>query len=226
MNIIALDDELPALRILEHYCSETENVHLKKIFSDPKEALQYIRLFPVDVIFLDINMPTISGLDFYAKIKDDVHVVFTTAHHEFALNAFDLGALDYLLKPFSYERFLQAIRKISAIVPKQAAEKDYITLRTDYRLLRLPINEIQFIQAYDDYMKIFDVSGKITVVRSTMKSLLERLPPHEFKRIHRSYIVAVSKISSVRNKIIFTGNHEIPLGKAYESEFMTFFNKD
>lgn len=226
MNVIALDDELPALRILEHYCSETENVHLKKIFSDPKEALQYIRLFPVDVIFLDINMPTISGLDFYAKIKDDVHVVFTTAHHEFALNAFDLGALDYLLKPFSYERFLQAIRKITAIVPQQAAEKDYITLRTDYRLLRLPVNEIQFIQAYDDYMKIFDTNGKITVVRSTMKSLLERLPSHEFKRIHRSYIVAVSKISSVRNKIIYTGNHEIPLGKAYESEFMGFFNKD
>jgi len=225
MNVIALDDELPALRILEHYCSETENVDLKKTFSDPREALQYIRLFPVDVIFLDINMPTVSGLEFYEKVKDDVHVVFTTAHHEFALNAFDLGAVDYLLKPFSYERFLQSIRKIMAIVPQQLAEKDYITLRTDYRLLRLPISEIRFIQAYDDYMKIYDINGKVTVVRSTMKSLLDRLPSSEFKRIHRSYIVAVGKITSLRNKIVYVGTHEIPLGKAYEADFLAFFNE-
>lgn len=223
MNLIALDDELPALQIIEHYCSEMEDVCLKKAFSNPHEALHYIRNFPVDVILLDINMPTITGLDFYNRVKDDVLVIFTTAYHEFAINAFDLGAIDYLLKPFSQDRFRQAIKKAAKYLNQQTQESGTLTLRIDYKLVQLQLKEILVIQGYDDYVKIYSSNARVIVVRSTLKSILDKLPAADFIRVHRSYIVCAVKVNAVRNKVLYIEDKEIPLGKAYESEFMRLF---
>lgn len=226
MNIIALDDELPALRILEHYCAGMKGVLLKKVFTNPNEAVHYIRHFPVNLILLDINMPTITGLDFYHKIKDEIPVVFTTAHHEFAVNAFDIGAIDYLLKPFSQDRFEQAINKAKRYMNQQIQELSTLTLRSDYKLIPIQVKEILLIEAYDDYVKIHTVNTKVIVVRATLKSILDKLPTTEFVRVHRSYVIPIVKITAIRNKIIYIGNKEIPIGKAYEETLFQLIKKD
>lgn len=220
MTVIGLDDELPALRILESYCAENNCIDSFKTFSNPKEALQHLRTYPVDVLFLDINMPTISGLDFYEKVKSEVLVIFTTAHKEFAHQAFDLNAIDYLLKPFSYERFCRALEKIKHQKAAKIATQPFINFRTDYRLKRFYINDILFIQAYDDYIKIFTNNDKVTVVRQTLKATMEKIPKGQFCQVHRSFIVSLPNISFVRNKTIFIGEVEVPIGKAYEEQFM------
>jgi DNA-binding LytR/AlgR family response regulator len=220
MNIIGLDDEVPALRILTSFAEEHPHIESVKVFTSPQEALQHLRNYPTDLLFLDINMPTISGLDFYEKVKDSVRVVFTTAYKEYAHNAFDLNAVDYLLKPYNYDRFCQAIFKVTELTKTTITEKDFIHFRADHALKRIYFSEISYIQAYDDYIKIYTTNDKVTVVRQTLKTTLERLPSEQFCQVHRSFIVRLQSIKQVRSKVIYLEDLEIPIGRAYETEFM------
>lgn len=227
IKAIAIDDEPPALKVIESFCSQAENIELEKTFTSPNEALKYLRKFPVDLIFLDINMPSITGIDFYKSLERETMVIFTTAYSEYAVEGFNLNAVDYLLKPFTQERFQQPIKKAndfysySRQVPGTINQSLYI--RADYSLIKINYEDIVLIESLDDYLKIYLSNDKIIVARMTMKSMVEKLPATEFIRVHRSFIIPLSRINHVRNKIISISGKEIPIGGNYEEAFFNVF---
>ena len=232
INAIALDDELPALDVIEAFCSQIDSIDLRKTFTRTGEARYYLEENPVDLLFLDINMPAESGITFHKSISASLQspktmVIFTTAYSEFAVESYELQAVDYLLKPFTFGRFSQAVQKASEQYkflhqsgdPQQA----YLFFRVDYSLVKVAVADILFIEGLDNYLKIHLQGQKPLVVRLTMKAMLEKLPPKGFVRVHRSFIVSLDKIQVVRNKIITIGEEEIPLGSRYEGDFFGVF---
>ena len=226
INAIAVDDELPALSLLENFCKRTDFIGLQKTFNRPNEALRYLQQFPADLLFLDINMPSLSGIDLYKTIRQNTMVIFTTAYSEYAVEGFNLNAIDYLLKPFTFERFMQAVNKAKAAARLNEDQKEkYLFIRADYSLIKIAIDDILFIEGLDDYLKIHIQNDKPLIARMTLKSILEKLPSADFIRVHRSYVVPFSRIKSVRNKIISIENEEIPIGSSFEENFLKLFNK-
>ena len=227
IRAIAVDDEPPALQIIEAFCAQTDFIQLQKTFTQPNEALRYLRKFPIDLLFLDIHMPSLSGIDFYKSVSQQTMVIFTTAHSQYAVEGFNLKATDYLLKPFTYERFVQAVdnarEKFQMLQKKEVSEAKFLYVRADYSLIKINPADILWIEGLDDYIKIFIANAKPIVARMTMKSITEKLPEQEFIRVHRSFIIPFSKIETVRNKTIKIGDREIPLGSSYEEVFYARF---
>ncbi|QJW89991.1 response regulator transcription factor [Spirosoma taeanense] len=229
IRAIALDDEPPALRVLSHFCQQVEFINLEKTFTRTDEAQQYLTDVGADLLFLDINMPFISGTDFYRAISQSASqppmVIFTTAYAEYAVEGFTLNAVDYLLKPFTFERFLQAVTKAQDYVRWQQRTKsaeEYLFIRADYTVYKVVLTDILFIEGLDDYLKIhLESSNRPIVARMTMKSILEKLPGADapnspFVRVHRSFIVPFSRIEGIRNKTILLAGRGIPIGASYE----------
>ena len=229
IRAIAIDDEPPALSVIEKFCIKTEGLVLEKTFTMPAEALKHLRNFPVDLIFLDIQMPSINGLDFYKSVQQETMVIFTTAFSEYAVEGFNVSAIDYLLKPFTSSRFQQAVAKAIEYnnYKKQVSTETsrFIFIRADYSLLKIALTDILYIEGLDDYLKIHIAGNNPIVARMTMKSLLEKLPPADFIRVHRSYIVPLDRIESYRNKTISIAGITIPIGSSYEENFLKHFNK-
>lgn len=226
IKAIAIDDEPLALKVVETFSKETGLVSLEKSFSKPNDALKYINSFPVDLIFLDIHMPSKSGIDFYKELDKDIMVIFTTAYSEYAVEGFNLNAVDYVVKPFTYDRFLQAVQKANDYYHYTKAtdtpKQNFIYIRADYSLFKINFSDIIYIEGLNDYVKFHIHDQKPIVARMTLKNLMDRLPETEFARVHRSYIVPKSRINAIRNKQIFIYNEgksiEIPIGKSYEEE--------
>ena len=224
IRAIALDDEPLALKVIENFCSRVSYINLEKTFTKTSEANKYLRKQPVDLIFLDIQMPMQNGMEFYAAIEQNVMVIFTTAYSEYAVEGFNVNATDYLLKPFSYDRFVQATDKVKMVNDSRnqsPAPEQYLFIRADYSLNKILISDISFIEGLDDYLKIHIDNQKTIVARMTMKAILEKLPDSEFIRVHRSFIIPISKIEKVRNKIIHIGEEEIPVSASYEAAFLS-----
>ncbi len=219
INAIAIDDESPALAVIEKFCNDHPRINQIKTFESTSEATKYLENFPVDVIFLDINMPAISGIDFYKSLHKKHKVIFTTAYSNFAVEGFNLNAVDYLLKPISYERFCQAIDKLlDTIHQVKTDQQEYLYIRADYALHKISYVDITHIEGYDDYVKIHQSNEKVIVARMTLKTLFEKIQKHSFVRIHRSFIVNKNKITKVKNKSVFLGEIEIPISSSYEQE--------
>jgi DNA-binding LytR/AlgR family response regulator len=229
IKAIAIDDEPPALKLVENFCGRTEEIQLEKTFTMPAEALKHLRRFPVDLIFLDIQMPSINGIDFYKTIKQDTMVIFTTAYSEYAVEGFNVSAVDYLLKPFTFKRFQQAVARAADYYhyKKQAGSEipKHLFIRADYSLVKIALTDIVYIEGLDDYLKIHLTAGHPVVARMTMKSMLEKLPDTDFVRVHRSYIIAFNRMESYRNKTITIAGQEIPTGSSYGENFLKYFNK-
>ncbi len=227
IKAIALDDEPPALDIIESFCCLTDYIDLVKTFTSDKEATKYLSSFPVDLLFLDINMPSVSGLDFKKRLDFNTMVIFTTAYSEFAVEGFNLNAVDYLLKPYTAERFQQATEKAKAyyqvLHQNTQAKSAYIVIRMDFALVKVKLSDILYIEGLSNYLKFHLLQQKPLVSRMTMKAVLEKLPPGDFIRVHRSYIVPMTRIGAVRSKVIFIGNEEIPIGVSYEHKFYEVF---
>ena len=229
IKAIAIDDEPLALKVIENFCEKVDFIALQKTFNKPGEALKYVNKFPVDLLFLDINMPSINGIEFYKEIKQNTMVIFTTAYTEYAVEGFNLNAVDYILKPFTFERFLLAVNKASDYfnyqLQKESTGAHFIFVRADYSLLKINIANILYIEGLDDYLKIHIENQKTVVTRMTMKALLEKLPAKDFIRTHRSFIVPLSRIEGVRNKAISIAGIEIPIGASYEEPFFKSFKE-
>lgn len=229
LTAIAIDDEPPALQVLEHLCAQRSDIELVKTFTRPTEALKHIHKFPVDVVFLDIKMPSMSGLDLAKEIPETTQVIFTTAHSEYAVEGFNLKAADYLLKPFSPERFEQAISKVQQtselLRSSQQKSSGHMLIRADYSLIKVNFTDIRYIEGLDDYVKIHQKSGKTIVARLTLKKLMDKLPLNGFVRIHRSFIVPFAEITSVRNKSVFLNETELPLGASFEDDFLRLYGQ-
>lgn len=228
IQAIAIDDELPALKLIENFCEKVDFIQLQRTFNVPGDAMKYIARYPVDLLFLDINMPSVTGIELYRSIQQQALVIFTTAHSEFAVEGFNLNAVDYLLKPFTFERFLQAVQKAQNVMQFNQSNPAMplpLVFRVDYGLTRVHITDILFIEGLDDYLKIHLDQQPPLIVRMTMKVLLEKLPPQSFIRVHRSYIVAMDRIEQVRNKTILIAGNEIPVSSSYEDAFFSQFRR-
>lgn len=244
LNAIAIDDEPPALRILTHFCNQVPEVTLLKAFTRTDEAHDFLFQntaagVPIDLLFLDINMPAQSGIAFLLSLPQPPLVIFTTAYTEYAVEGFNLSAVDYLLKPFTMERFRQAISKAldlqrlrqspTTVDAQPIAEQTHLLVRADYALQRIPLADITWIEGLDDYLKIYLIAGRPIVARLTMKGVLEKLPETEFIRVHRSFIVPLNRVEGIRGKVIRVTNgattREIPLGASYEDYFFRRFGR-
>ena len=226
IKAIAVDDELPALEILQDFCARTNDVELEKSFNKPTFALQYLKQFPTDILFLDINMPSLNGIEFSKILPQKTITIFTTAYSEYAIEGFNLNAVDYLLKPFTFQCFQQAVDKAKQLLKiNESNISSFITLRVNYSLIKIDTSNILFIEGLDDYLKLHLINQKPIVIRMTMKVMLEKLAPDEFIRVHRSFIIPLSKINSLCNKIIHLGDEQIPLSSSYEESFLKAFKK-
>lgn len=225
ITAIAIDDEAPALKIIGNFCSRTEGIRLDRTFLRPDEALHYLGTTAIDLLFLDIRMPSQSGLELYKTLDPGPLVIFTTAHSEYAVEGFNLNAIDYLLKPFTLERFQQAVNKaIQFLSFRQSPEQsETLLIKADYSLIRIRTGDILFIEAADDYLKIHQENKTPLIARMTMKGLIAMLPPNDFIRTHRSYIVAFRRIENVRNRIISIAGRNLPIGSNYETAFFQHF---
>lgn len=227
ITAIALDDEPPALKVLENFCRRVDFISLEKTFSRPAEALAYLKKFPVDLLFLDIQMPSMLGTDFYRQVAQDTMVIFTTAFSEYAVEGFDLSAVDYLMKPFPFERFEQAVGKardyqrvLGAAAPGAPGS---LYLRVDYGLVKIAFTDVLYVEGLDDYVIIYLSRQPRVVARMTLKTLAEKMPERDFVRVHRSFIVAIDRIEQVRNKLITIAGREIPIGRNFEAGFFARF---
>lgn len=225
IQAIAIDDEPLALKVISSFCKKSEEVALLHTFTQPNEALQYLAENPqIALVFLDIQMPGMSGMELKRKLPASVMVVFTTAFSEYAVEGFDVEALDYLLKPFTYDRFVQAIEKAKAKQPLSQPttldSPEHLLIRADYSLHKIEFKDILYIESIGDYLKIYIQNHKTIVARLTMKSMIAKLPEN-FVRINRSFIVPWDKIEAVRNKHVNFGGKNIRLGGNFEKPFMT-----
>jgi DNA-binding LytR/AlgR family response regulator len=219
INAIAVDDEPLALTVLEVFCGKVSDIKLEKVFTDPKEALKHLRKFPVDLIFLDIKMPAMTGFDLQKNISQESMIIFTTAYTEYAAQSYELNTIDYLVKPFEFSRFEKAVKRAKDyyryIRQSDQIEKDHFYVRADYSLHKIAFNNLHFIEGLDSYVKIHLYEGKTILARVSMKAILEKLPPTHFVRVHRSFIVPVARITAIRNKTIYLDKTEIPIGSNY-----------
>lgn len=218
IKAIAIDDESPALKIIEIFCTDSKKINLIKTFNKPNEALDFLEQNDINLLFLDVNMPSITGINLYESLKKPVGVIFTTAYADYAVDGFNLNAIDFLLKPFTFERFLTAISKaeISIKSKTKITENSHLHIRADYALHKIPFENILYFEGYDDYVKIHIVGQKTIVARVTMKSIMEKLSDERFIRVHRSYIVAIERIKAIKSKSVFVEDIEIPISNSYE----------
>ena len=234
LNCICVDDEPLALEVLENLISRYPNLKLNRKCHNALDAMEWLKTNPVDVVFTDINMPGISGIDFAKALKDTQPVlVFTTAHQEFAAEAFEIEALDFLLKPISPDRFAKTIKRIEEYFELRKSktkenvelEEGHMFVKTDSKLLKIGYNEILYVEAFADYVKIWISEEKRIVTLQTMKNMESGMPKDKFIRVHRSFIVAIDKIESLQNNSVTIGKKEIPVGKNYKDGLMELIGK-
>jgi DNA-binding LytR/AlgR family response regulator len=227
MRCIAIDDEPLALKLLQEYCNRIPSIRLLGTYTDPVDALTYTRSLTPDLIFLDIHMPDLSGMDIAGSLDKNTLVIFTTAYKEYAIEGFELDVVDYLLKPFGFERFLKACNKAEERfrssskndVPEQMPNNKTISFKYNYRNIRLSLYSILYIEAFNNDIKIV-TPDKIYMPVMTMKTIQSLLSETEFIRVHKSFIVAVSKIKSFNCEQVITDRKKIPVGRSYRKEFM------
>ena len=223
INCIIVDDEPIAREILENYLQKLNTIKVVKSCKNVKEALEITSKTKIDLVLLDINMPEISGLTLAKVIDKNIKVIFTTAYREYAVDGFDIQAVDYLLKPISYERFLQAITKffklsetISTKTPVLEQQKtDFIFVRSDRKMVKINFNDILYIESLSDYIKIH-TKEKVIVTRETISNMEGKLPSMLFLRIHRSYIIAIHKIETYTNEFIEINKKALPISRSYK----------
>lgn len=219
---IAVDDEPLALEKVVSFIERLPFLKMEAKFDRPVEALAYLSLHKTDLLFLDIQMETMTGLDLLAALPDRPQVVLTTAYSEYALKGYEFEVTDYLLKPYSFERFAQAVNKavkrISEKTPVVESAPDFIFVKSDYRLLKIMLSDILYIEGMRDYRCIHTLTGKI-LTDQTFGSFEEQLPSSQFARIHKSYMVSLSKIESIEKHRVKIGKELLPVSESYREGF-------
>jgi two-component system LytT family response regulator len=230
INCIIVDDEQHAIDILVHYVNQTPFLNLVSTFTNPIEALQTVATQKVDLVFLDIQMPELSGIDFIKAINGKAKVILITAYSEFALEGYELEVVDYLLKPVRLPRFLTAVQKVvkgsseaNTEGEKQSDEDDYIFVKTESKgkLLKINLSEIDYIEGMKNYVAIHRGTQK-TLVYTNMKDIEAKLPHRQFIRIHKSFIIPIARVTGIEgNQLLLKGvNAEVLIGESYKADLM------
>jgi DNA-binding LytR/AlgR family response regulator len=231
INCIIVDDEPVAREILEDHLSKLDPVNIVASCKNALEAFKVVSTKKVDLVFLDINMPDISGLTFAKSMNSDLNIIFTTAYREYAVEGFDLKAVDYLLKPISFERLLQSVNKYidehrqrseSGRIEKEV-QSTYCFVRADRKMVKIVFSDIRFVESIGDYLKIHLKEGMVTT-RETLQNMEAILPSKDFLRIHRSYLVSLSSIRSFTSECIEVEDRELPVSRGYREGVMGVLN--
>lgn len=225
ISCLLLDDDPLVLDLLQAYVAMTDVLDVKATFNDPLDAHRYLLQHDVQVLFSDVTMPHLSGLDLVRSLHQPPLVVLMTAHPQYAMEGFNLDVIDFLLKPISLDRFLKAVNKVATILRANAPETDppqellseqgSFFIRTDAQFVRLHYRDVLYIEALKDFTKINTADGRTHLTLVNLKNLEEQLPPGLFVRTHRSYLVNSSRIDSVSNMEVRVGGHALPLGQTY-----------
>ena len=229
MNCLAVDDQPLALDIIEDFVSKVPYLNFLGRCTSAMEASKYIKEEQVDLLFLDINMPLVTGLDFVKNMQKRPMVIFTTAYPDYALEGFELKAVDYLVKPIRFERFLAAVNHaydLFLLKNKESNEgiQDYLLIKVEYSTVKVDFNAILFVKGVKDYVQIFTEQKRYLTV-STMKNIESKLPTNDFLRVHKSYIVSLKKIEKIERFRIWMKGESIPVGDTYKKQFTEVINK-
>jgi two-component system LytT family response regulator len=222
MKAVAIDDEPIALDVIRSHAANVSFVELQAVFTNPFQALEFIQTTQVDLIFLDIKMPDMSGIEFYKSLSKKPLLIFTTAYSEHAVTSFEMDAVDYLLKPFSLSRFIKACNKAHELylTRNQKEGPDHIFIKSGYGQEKISFSDILYVEAAGNYVTIY-LGDKKILSRSTIQEMLSILPKDQFIRVHRSYIVAAKKIEKVDSDQINLGGNRIPVSKAYRAGLLS-----
>jgi len=238
MKCVIIDDEPLAIKVIEEYLRKVEEIELVSKFTNSVKALDFLKSNEVDLVFLDIQMPNLSGLDLVNLIEKMPQFIFTTAYSDYAIKGFDLNAIDYLVKPIHFTRFIQAVNKAKenyniikstkeyALLKKNSVNPDnFIFVRSEYDNIKINIENIKYIQGLKDYLKIYvDGSDKSILTLSNFQKILSKLPANKFLRVHRSYIVNIAKIELLRKSMLIVDGIRIPIGESYKENVFNRLN--
>jgi DNA-binding LytR/AlgR family response regulator len=226
-NILLVDDEYLALNLLEEFLSRVPGMEVIGKCKSPIDALQILQQENIDILFLDIQMPTLSGVDLLKSLPQPPATVFTTAYRDYAIDAFDLNVVDYLLKPFAFERFLQALNKArSACQPTVSATKKeaYLHVKVEGKLVRIKTDDIVYVEGMKEYVRVVCPQGKY-IIFERLKNIEEQLPSDQFLRVHKSYIVAKERVLSIEGNLLDVGLQRIPVSRSLRATIIeTFFS--
>jgi len=234
ITVVAIDDEPLALRLIVEYIEKTPGLKLLDKFENPLEAIGFLSDTSVDLIFIDIQMPDLTGIEFTRIMEKGPKVIFTTAFEKYALEGFRLDIVDYLLKPFSYDEFLKAVQKVTRLIKLEKgapdrveANEEFLFLKSDYKIKRINFNDILYIEGLKDYVKVYiQNTPKPVLSLSSLKLLETKLPETRFMRVHRSFIVNLQKIDTIERSRIVFGKTYIPVGDQYKEKFQEYLNKN
>ena len=226
-NCLIVDDEPLAREVIQNYCSHLSSLNVVKSCSDAFEAKLELQKQEIDILFLDINLPVLDGIAFFKTLTHQPQVIFTTAYKEYAVNAFDLSACDYLLKPFSLERFIIAVDKAIERLSKKQIDtnnsfenrEDFLFIKSSGKIIKIRYDNFLFAEAHGNYIKIVSSNTSI-IANMTFANLEELLPKSHFIRVHRSFIINKSKISHIEGNVVFIDKSEIPIGSNYKEGFL------
>ncbi|MFN8256755.1 MAG: LytTR family DNA-binding domain-containing protein [Bacteroidales bacterium] len=236
MNIrcVAIDDEPLALKLIEDYIRQTPSLELSEKFTNPVKAFNYLSENETDLLFIDIHMPDLSGLDIVSKLNHKPVLIFTTAYSEYAIEGFKADAIDYLLKPIDYPDFLKAVNKAKELILAKSAKnvniqssKDFLFIKSEYKIIRLNFSDIKYIQGMSEYVRIHLTTGKPIMSLLSLKSIETQLPEELFMRVHKSFIVNLQKVNVIeRNEIVYDDGVVIPVSQQYKQKFQEYLEKN
>jgi len=234
ITVIAIDDEPLALQLVSGYIEKTPGLQLAGKFDNPLDASDFLSGNQIDLVFVDIQMPDLSGIEFTRLIEKGPKVIFTTAFAKYALEGYKLDVVDYLLKPFSYDEFLAAVQKARNLISleqnalhKIESNEEFLFLKSDYKIRRINFNDILYIEGLKDYVKVYIKNDPKPILSiSTLKLIESKLPESKFMRVHRSFIVNLNRIETIdRSRIVF-GKEYIPVGDQYKEKFQEFLDRN
>lgn len=230
---LIVDDEPLSQEVIETYIKDLPVIELVKTCNNAMDALEALKQYEVQLIFLDINMPMLSGINMVKTLVSPPWIIFTSAYAEYAIDGFDLDAVDYLVKPFSFERFVKAVNKVRdkletqtavALSKKAPKGQDFIVIKADKKLYKIDFDDISYFNSVGDYVKVFTRQGKVIITNETLRNIEMNLPGELFVRTHKSYIVSIKSIRYIEGNQLMVDNSSIPIGLKYKEELINKFN--
>jgi len=226
MDCLIVDDDEMSRMLVRQLVQQSSQLTVVGECKDAMEAVNFLKQQPVDILFLDVHLPDMSGYELLDTLADKPYVVMITGSKEHAIKAFDLGAVDYLVKPITLPRFLQAVKRVEELKAEKALPDNAtdIFVRSEGRIVRLDLEAMLYVEALADYIIIYTADGNKHIVHSTMKGFQDRLPERRFSRIHRSYIVSIRKIDTIENQYVLIQGRSLPIGASYKDNFNSKLN--
>ena len=220
IRCLIIDDEPSSQNVLKTFIDKIDYLELIEVSNNALEGLDFLKKEAIDLIFLDINMPHLSGVSFYKSLQNPPKVIFTTAYSEYAIEGFELNAIDYLLKPFSFERFMKAVAKVKDYFDQKT---EFILLKSDKKTHQIKLNEVLFVESLGDYIKVF-IENDFLITYKTLKTMRDVLPKNQFIQVHKSFIINKNKLDYIEGNTVIINKYKIPLGQKFKKAFLDSFN--